>query len=87
MTLSLRAGVDWKLEAKADELLASHRATQTTAAEKTEILSEAQLTLRLDREVYNSFGTADGQLFSGIYGREFNPEFGQRPSRHRRLDD
>jgi hypothetical protein len=85
--LSLHAGVNWKLEAAADEMLAAYRATLTTAAEKTEILSEAQLTLRVDREVYNSFGVADGQLFNGIYGRDHNPEFGRRPSRHRRTDD
>lgn len=87
MTLSLRAGIDWKLEAKADELLGAHRATCTTAGEKTEILTEAQLKLRWDREVYTSLGVADSQLFAGLYRREFNPEMGQRPSRHRRGDD
>lgn len=87
MTLSLRAGIDWSLEQQANDLLLAHRATCTTADEKTEILTEAQLELRNNREVYTSLGVADSQLFSGIYGRAFNPEIGQRPSRHRRADD
>jgi hypothetical protein len=87
MTLSLRAGIDWNLEAQADDLLLAHRATCTTAGEKTEILTETQLELRANREVYTSLGVADSQLFSGLYRRAFNPEMGQRPSRHRRTDD
>jgi|GEM_PF-4665764 hypothetical protein len=79
--------MDWKLESRADELLAEYRETCTTNAEKTETLTEAQMRLRYDKEVYNSFGLAEASLFSGIYGRAFNPEFGQRPSRHRRADD
>lgn len=87
MTLSLRAGVDWKLEAVANELLATHRATCTTTDEKTEFLTDAQMELRLDREVYNGFGLADSNLFSGIYHRVYREGAGQRPSRHRRTED
>lgn len=88
MTLSLRAGVDWSLENEADALLAAHRReTATTTAEKTETLTENQMNLRWGREVYNGFGVADPAIVRGQYSREFNPEFGQRPSRHQRFDD
>ena len=85
--LPTRPGVNYDLESQADDLLKTYRGTCVTNDEKTEFFTEAQMKLRWDREVYNSFGLAESSLFSGIYGRAFNPEFGSRPSRHQRLDD
>ncbi len=74
--MSLRNGVDWKLEEDADRLLADGRRNDPVS--KTDYLSKEQLALRRSKEVLNGNGVPDASLFSGMYRRCFNPLFGQR---------
>jgi hypothetical protein len=67
--------VNYKLEERADELLAANRDGTN------EILSQDQLDLRARREISNSLGVADASLVKGMYRRVHNPLTGSRPGR------
>lgn len=85
--MSLRSGIDYKLEEDADRWLAESRRGVTSMSAKTDYLSKEQLALRQSKEVMNHHGMADASLFSGMYRRAFNPHSGQRPKGRRSSDD
>jgi len=78
----VKMGVDWELEAVADQLLIESRKGVTRVSEKRDFLTEDQLARRRLREVYNHHGIPDPHRFSGLYRRAYNPEAGTRPSKH-----
>lgn len=82
-TMSLRSGVDYKLEEQADAWLAKEK----LSAENRDYLSADQLKLRSEREIGNSLGVADVSLVSGIYRRAHNPLAGTRPGKLGRSHD
>lgn len=73
-------GVDFALEQQANEILREGRRGITALSAKKDYLTEEQLALRLQREVYNINGVPDAHIFSGIYRRSFNPNTGHRPT-------
>jgi hypothetical protein len=81
VVLSLRNGVDFSLEEQADHLLADGRRGANRASDTRDWLTKEQLTLRRQKEVYNSNGIPDGRLVCGIYRRAFNPTLGCRPTK------
>ena len=85
--LSLRSGVDYRLEEDADRWLAEGRRGVTSMSAKTDYLSKEQLALRQSKEVMNQFGVSDSALFSGMYRRAFNPLAGRRPKSLRSSED
>lgn len=70
---SIPSGVNFELENQANEILRKGRAGVTRLEDKKFYLTEEQLKLRQDREVYNSNGVPDVHLVSGLYRRAFNP--------------
>jgi hypothetical protein len=85
--MSLRSGVDYRLEEDADRWLAESRRGVTSMSAKTDYLSKEQLALRQSKEVMNHHGVSDASLFIGMYRRAFNPLSGQRPKGRRNSDD
>lgn len=85
--LSLRSGVDYKLEEEADRMLAESRRGVTSMSAKTDYLSKEQLALRQSKEVLNRQGAPDASFMSGMYRRAFNPLYGQRPKGKQTSDD
>lgn len=85
--LSLRSGVDYKLEEEADKMLAESRRGVTSMSAKTDYLSKEQLALRQSKEVLNRQGAPDAAFMSGMYRRAFNPLYGQRPKGKHTSDD
>ena len=85
--MSLRSGVDYKLEEEADKMLADSRRGVTSMSAKTDYLSKEQLALRQSKEVLNRQGVPDASFMSGMYRRVFNPLYGQRPKGKRTSDD
>ena len=85
--MSLRSGVDYKLEEEADKMLADSRRGVTSMSAKTDYLSKEQLALRQSKEVFNRQGVPDSAFMSGMYRRAFNPLYGQRPKGKRTSDD
>lgn len=85
--MSLKSGIDYRLEEDADRWLAESRRGVTSMSAKTDYLSKEQLALRQSKEVLNHHGMADSSLFSGMYRRAFNPLSGQRPKGRRNSDD
>lgn len=85
--MSLRSGVDYRLEEDADRWLAESRRGVTSMSAKTDYLSKEQLALRQSKEVMNQNGVSDASLFIGMYRRAFNPLSGHRPSGRRSSDD
>ncbi|QDF18646.1 hypothetical protein SEA_PUPPER_160 [Gordonia phage Pupper] len=79
---SVRSGVDYDLEALADEFLRGSRQGLTRLADKQDYLTAEQLDLRRGREVYNSNGVPDIHIVSGLYRRAYNPLAGKRPNRN-----
>lgn len=78
----IKCGVDWELEALADQLLCESRKGVTRVSEKRDFLTADQLERRRAREVYNRNGVPDPHLYSGLYRRAYNPDAGTRPSKH-----
>jgi hypothetical protein len=87
LPMSLRSGVDYRLEEDADRWLAESRRGVTSMSAKTDYLSKEQLALRQSKEVMNHHGVSDASLFSGMYRRAYNPQAGQRPKGRRSSDD
>lgn len=85
--LRLRSGTDYALEEQADALLAESRRGVTALSDKRDYLTHDQLRLRLSREVYNTTGVSDESLAHGLFNRCYNPDFGQRPTRHGYSED
>lgn len=85
--MSLKSGVDYRLEEDADRWLAESRRGVTSMSAKTDYLSREQLALRQSKEVMNQHGVSDASLFSGMYRRAFNPLAGQRPKGRRNSED
>jgi hypothetical protein len=74
----IKSGVDWELEALADQLLSESRKGVTKVSEKRDFLTTDQLERRRSREVYNQKGVPEPHLYSGLYRRCWNPDFGHR---------
>lgn len=74
-----RAGVNFDLEKQANEWLRKSREGVTALSEKKDFLTEEQMALRLQREIYNVNGFPDPHIRSGYYRRAYNPNTGQRP--------
>jgi len=73
-------GEDLVLEIAAFEILAEDRRQGSKRIVDRQFwLSPDQLDARHKREVYNKNGVPDAALFSGIFGRVYNPMAGQRP--------
>lgn len=87
MTMGLRSGIDYGLEAEANEWLRKSREGVTKLSEKKDYLTEEQLALRWDREVPNGHGFPEAAICSGLYRRAYNPLAGKRPSRSARSAD
>lgn len=64
-------GVNWDLEAAADEILRQTLATVPRGM-KMDVLTPWKLRDRLSREVYTSEGFPDPAIRRGIYGRAWN---------------
>ena len=75
------SGINFDLEAQADEILREGRAGVTKLSEKKFYLTEDQLQLRQSREVLNSNGFPDPHIVSGLYRRAYNPTAGRRPTK------
>lgn len=84
--LILRSGEKLDLEETAEKLLAADR-RQAESKDKTDYFSREQMILRRNREVYSANGVPDASLIRGLYKRVYNPEFGNRPSRSKGIDD
>lgn len=69
-----KSGTDLTLEEMADVLLADSRRGIVKHSELRDWLSPSQLDLRWRREVYPKSGVPESHLFSGIYGRAYNPK-------------
>ena len=80
---SVPSGINYKLEAEADEMLRQGRIGVTRLEDKKDYLSTEQLQLRYAREVYNSNGFPDARVVSGLYRRVYNPLSGSRPGKNR----
>ena len=83
----IKTGVDFALEAQANEILRQGRIGVTRLCDKQDYLSEEQLQLRYSREVFNHMGVPDGHLMSGLYNRAYNPHAGDRPTGLRNSED
>ena len=73
-------GVNFSLEQQANAILREGRAGITALSEKKDYLTDEQLALRLQREVYNINGVPDVHIRSGIYRRAYSPLAGRRPT-------
>lgn len=80
-------GINYDLEAQANELLRQGRIGVTKLSEKKDYFTEEQLTLRQNREVSNGHGFPEAHIMSGLYHRAYNPLAGKRPGRARHGDD
>ena len=87
MSNTAKSGIDWKLEEAANNILRESRQGVTKLSDKKYWLTEEQMALRQQREVYNQFGTADARLVSGLYRRAHNPLAGNRPNKSRSTDE
>lgn len=76
----VRSGVDWSLEAQADELLRQSRMGTTRVSDKQDFLTQDQLRRRQSREVYNARGIPEHHLYTGLFRRSWNPLAGTRPA-------
>lgn len=85
--MSLTNGINYKIEADANEWLRKGREGVTKLSEKKDYLTEEQLSLRNDREVPNGHGFPEAHIFSGMYRRSYNPLAGKRPSKSGRSHD
>ena len=72
-------GIDYTLEEQANAILREGRRGITALSQKKDYLTEEQLALRLQREVFNSNGVPDAHIMSGLYRRAYNPLAGNRP--------
>jgi hypothetical protein len=81
--MSLRSGIDYRLEEEAEKWLAKGRAE----GDRGDYLSQDQLDLRQKREISNQLGVADASLVAGIYRRAHNPQMGHRPGKQGRSHD
>jgi hypothetical protein len=79
--LPLKDGVNYKIEEEANKLLAQSRRGVTALSAKQDYLSEDQLRLRYQREIFNSHGVCDESLVCGLFRRAHNPLAGSRPSK------
>lgn len=79
--MSLRDGVDFSLEEQADQFLAGGRRGVHRLSDPRDWLTKEQLTLRRQKEVYNTNGMPDARLVVGIYKRAYNPHIGSRPTK------
>lgn len=77
--IRLRSGDDYKCEEAAAVILAKSREGITALSEKRDFLTADQLKLRYQKEVPNQNGFSDESLMSGMFRREYNPLFGNRP--------
>lgn len=80
LSLSLKTGIDFTLEEAANMILAEGRKGVTKLSDKKDYLTEEQLVLRQQREVYNSNGVPDKGIVCGLYRRTYNPNMGRRPT-------
>lgn len=80
------SGINYKLEAEADEMLRQGRVGVTRLEDKKDYLSSEQLQLRYAREVYNANGFPDPRVVSGLYRRAYNPLANSRPGKNRSED-
>ena len=76
----VRTGVNYRLEAEADRILARGRQGVKRIRDKNTYLSPGQLARRRSKEVYNRNGVAEARLFSGMYKRAYNPNAGKKPT-------
>lgn len=80
-------GINYKLEAEADEWLRKSREGVTRLEDKKDFLTGEQLALRYSREVYNSNGFPDPHVVSGLYRRAYNPLANSRPGKNKNSED
>jgi len=76
--MRLVSGINYAVEAEANEWLRKGREGVTKLSEKKDYLTEDQLQLRWDREVPNGHGFPEHHLVSGLYRRAYNPLAGKR---------
>jgi hypothetical protein len=81
------SGVDFALEQQANAILREGRRGITALSEKKDYLTDEQMALRLQREVFNVNGVPDVHIRSGLYRRAFNPLTGRRPTGLRSSDE
>lgn len=77
---SAACGVDFDLEEQANAILREGRRGVTALSAKKDYLTEEQLMLRQNREVFNVNGVPDCHIMSGLYRRAYNPLAGNRPT-------
>lgn len=82
----VRDGVDYGLEERADQFLASGR-RENRDSDPRDWLTREQLALRRAKETYSPNGMPDSRLVRGIYRRAFNPLAGQRPKGRQQGDE
>ncbi|ASZ74752.1 hypothetical protein KHO57_gp152 [Mycobacterium phage Phabba] len=86
-SMRVSSGMNYRLEAQANELLRKSREGVTKLSEKKDYLTEDQLELRWEKEVPNGHGFPEAHLVSGLFKRSYNPLAGKRPTSRSRLDN
>lgn len=78
--LSKTSGTDWELEEEADRILADYRREHPIISEEEYlVLSKGQMDRRSQKEILNKHSYPEAHLYSGLYKRVYNPNFGKRP--------
>lgn len=73
-------GTAWDLEEEADRLLANYRREHPIISEEEYlVLSKGQMDRRAQKEILNKQSYPEAHLYSGLYKRAYNPNFGKRP--------
>lgn len=73
-------GTDWELEEEADRILADYRREHPIISEEEYlVLSKGQMDRRSQKEILNKQSYPEAHLYSGLYKRAYNPNFGKRP--------
>ena len=73
-------GTDWDLEEEADRILADYRRENPIISEEEYlVLSKGQMDRRSQKEILNKHSYPEAHLYSGLYKRVYNPNFGKRP--------
>lgn len=76
---TLRYGVDFELEDRANDILKRSREGVTALSERNHWLTEYQLKERQEREVYTMKGCPEPHIKQGMYRRAHNPLINKRP--------
>lgn len=78
--LDKTCGTYWELEEEADRILADYRREHPIISEEEYlVLSKGQMDRRSQKEILNKQAYPEAHLYSGLYRRAYNPQFGKRP--------